>query len=147
MVDQFKQITHDPNFKGWTLIGNNRLVNGGNAHSCASLAYSLLRTGGIHRLVSTPDELAKFSLSAKKFELLSYPEIKNFSFKRTYKVSIVDPQLGHRYIEGTEIESDTVPKNCCSLPKNSCLFFRKHPYLTIGMSITAAAMGIYCKMT
>lgn len=145
IVDRFKQITDDPEFRGWTIFGEN-------GHSCASLAYSLLNAGGIHRLVSTadrsrpsvsksaaPDALANFALIAKKNELSFYPEIKNFGFKRAFKVSVVDQQHGHYYIEGTEIETVMAPENCCS-------FFRRHPYLTTGMSITAITVAMCYKM-
>jgi hypothetical protein len=49
---RYRDISSDPEFKGWTLIGDNLLLNKGNAHSCASLAYTLLKAGGIYDLIS-----------------------------------------------------------------------------------------------
>lgn len=59
--------------------------------SCASLAYKLLKEGGIYKRVSSsyssahssavePDELAKMVIAAKQNELETFPETKGFTF-------------------------------------------------------------------
>lgn len=81
--------------KGWTLMGNQFLVNKGNAHSCASLAYTLLQAGGIYKLVSrsssshkglsvsaSPAGLATFSQKLKQAELNAFPDTNKFKYEK-----------------------------------------------------------------
>lgn len=67
------------NLQGWSLYGDNLLVNRGSAHSCASLAYQLVIAGGLYSLVTsahssmhssivTPDLLLETLLAARKAE-------------------------------------------------------------------------------
>lgn len=78
--------------KGWTIRGENVLTAGQYAkESCASLAYKILKAGGLYELISTmhsssisiistPDELARLMLLAKQEELSKCTETKDFSF-------------------------------------------------------------------
>jgi len=90
MEAKFKGIKDDPNFRGWTLPGNNILINKGNGHSCSSLAYAVLLAGDIYSLLSrgysasfssitTPGMLCVALATAKKAELVKYPDTKKFS--------------------------------------------------------------------
>lgn len=65
--------------KGWALIGR-KLVNQNSAASCSSLAYDVLKAGGIYDMISalhssrfssvvTPDDLATVIKAAKRYEL------------------------------------------------------------------------------
>lgn len=76
---------------GWVLIGGNKLINNNSGESCASLAWKLLKAGGIYDEISsswsskfssvvTPDNLSKAVISAKKHELEHYPETVKFNF-------------------------------------------------------------------
>jgi len=100
----FQSVSNDPDFQGWALIGNNRLVNQGNAHSCASLAYHLLKAGGIYDLVASlfsskfssvvsPDDLLTAVTSAKRQELREYPETREFTFEGE---TVVEPASPNR---------------------------------------------------
>lgn len=86
--------------KGWTVIGNNRLINAGNADSCSGLAYRLLESGGIYdqliyrgrfsstfSSVVTPDDLGNVVLIAKQQELALYPETADFQYAGETPVS------------------------------------------------------------
>jgi hypothetical protein len=91
MHEKFHDIKSDPKFQGWALIGKNLLLNGGTAHSCASLAYDLLKAGGIYNEINssfssrfssivTPDQLVNATKAAKVYELEEHPETANFKF-------------------------------------------------------------------
>lgn len=84
-----KGLKGNKNFKGWVLIGGNKLINRNSGESCASLAYKLLQAGGIDSLINfssksriasivSPDELAEVVKNAKRTELKNYPETKIF---------------------------------------------------------------------
>lgn len=121
---RFKGITTDPEFRGWTLIGNNLLLNKGNAHSCASLAYTLLKAGGIYELISclnswysglsssaTPDALAGISIKAKQAELTKYPDTKKFGlFERTSDIPVINSEGVIEDLPRTEKEIDVTRK-------------------------------------
>ena len=90
---RFNKISTDSDFKGWTLLGDNLLINRGNAHSCASLAYTLLKAGGLYQIISrlhssrvssvvTPDQLAEVVKKAKQAELHIEPVTQKFTFSR-----------------------------------------------------------------
>ena len=87
--------------EGWTLLGNNT-IHGKDAHSCATLAYDLLKTGGLYDLVSSsfsfsysstvaPDTLVLALIKAKKNELKQYPETKQFSLENEYDIQQSKP--------------------------------------------------------
>lgn len=82
--DKFREFKKK--LQGWTLLGSNRLLNSGSAESCATLALSLLRAGGLLLEDScfsssvTPDKMAEVVIAAKKQELLEHPETTNFKF-------------------------------------------------------------------
>lgn len=85
--DEFKKI--QKNNKGWTLLGNNIFIHQGNSHSCATMAYELLKAGGIYDMVSSghsltfsstvaPDTLIPALKAAKQYELKHYPRTAAF---------------------------------------------------------------------
>ena len=78
------------NKKGWAGVGNS-LLSLKTAHSCASMAYTVLIAGGIKNLlaittpshsrlssITTPDKLAEAVQEAKRAELNKYPETKDY---------------------------------------------------------------------
>jgi hypothetical protein len=94
IVNKFNAIKST--LKGWTLFGSNKILNSGNAESCASLAYRLLNAGNIYSLApsvssakfsstATPDDLATLVKTAKKKELKKYPKTKHFNFSKETK--------------------------------------------------------------
>jgi hypothetical protein len=75
--------------EGWTLFGNNILIHGGGSHSCSSMAYALLKSGGIYDKISSgyssqyasvvsPDNLVDAVKAAKKYEVKHYPQTVKF---------------------------------------------------------------------
>ena len=75
--------------EGWSLVGSNLLLNQGSGHSCASMAYEVLKAGGIYDLLPSrlssnlssapsPDALARAVIEAKKVELEKYPDTQKF---------------------------------------------------------------------
>lgn len=110
IVDKFAELQQK--ITTWRLMGSNLLVQKAEAltqnlilntkeiestvgkkkvDSCASIAYKLLKEGGIYRLVSSsyssahssvvkPDELANMLITAKRNELKKFPETAKFVF-------------------------------------------------------------------
>lgn len=150
---RFKAIKEDPDFAGWTLIGNNRLVNKGNAHSCASLAYTLLVAGGIYELISrlnsshgslsssaSPAALLGFSQKAKQAELKKFPDTAKFSpFKRDGQIQIyfdIEPKSSYELEKSYHFqEIETIPKS-----QASCWNYKS--ISAIGFFATATAIAI-----
>jgi hypothetical protein len=94
-------IKGDKEFQGWVLIGGNRLINHNSGESCASLAYKLLKAGGIYDSIRSgyssqfasvvaPDNLAEAIKCAKKYELEKYPETKNFVYKGESSIADIE---------------------------------------------------------
>ena len=92
MHEKFCGIKNDKKFQGWALLGKNLLLNGGTAHSCASLAYELLKAGGIYNEITSsfsprfssivsPDQLVNAVKAAKLYELEEHPETADFKFE------------------------------------------------------------------
>lgn len=147
---RFKEIYSDPNFRGWTLLGNNILLNRGNAHSCASLAYTLLKAGGIYELISSfnssygsissaasPDALAGISIKAKQAELISYPDTKKFeAFARTATFTYRGASNIEKTTTYTEKETKILP------PKTS---YYNCTTATLATTVVGLfAVGTYC---
>jgi len=76
--------------KGWALMGANVLLNRSSGHSCASMAYTVLKAGGIYELIPSrysstvssapsPDALLNVVMQAKRTELEKYPETQSFN--------------------------------------------------------------------
>ena len=90
IIDRFIELKKQT--ENWTLFGDNiLLLKGRTVHSCASLAYDLLKSGGIYNLISSafsskyssvvsPDALVKAIKVAKLEERKQYPETVNFKF-------------------------------------------------------------------
>jgi len=92
---------------GWALIGSNMLLNQNSAHSCASMAYEVLKAGGIYDLLPSkfssnlssapsPDALARAVIHAKKTELQEYPETQYFDGPECSKLPDDNPKTGLR---------------------------------------------------
>ncbi len=84
--------------QGWTLIGGNRLINENSGQSCSSLAYELLKAGGIYAMISStysahyasivsPDSLIKALQAAKCYELKYYSETQAFIYKEGEQIA------------------------------------------------------------
>ncbi len=97
LCEKFEEIKKSPKFKGWILSGGN-IINNHSGESCASLAYSLLETAGIPKLlaegefsldfssISTPDDLAALVKTAKYREIQKHPETEGFKFQEETEV-------------------------------------------------------------
>lgn len=151
---RFNEIHSDPEFKGWTLLGNNLLLNKGKAHSCASLAYTLLKAGGIYELLSfldsstgglsssaSPAALATITNKAKQAELAKYPDTKKFElFERISHVEVKNSKGKVNKYQYTEKETKPALKlqnsycNCTSLA------------ISVGFFAIGAAAVIYKDM-
>ena len=91
VVDHFESLKEVGKSSGWVLIGGNQLINGKSGESCSSLAWRLLKAGGIYDEISSsysstnsvvvsPDGLVNVLKSAKVYEQESYPDTKEFQF-------------------------------------------------------------------
>lgn len=87
--------------QGWTLIGGNRLINQNSGQSCSSLAYELLKAGGIYDLISStyssryasivsPDSLVDALQDAKRYELKNHHETQAFTFEGEMQITLAN---------------------------------------------------------
>lgn len=124
MEAQFDVIKSNQSFKGWVLIGDNLLLNKGNAHSCSSLAYKVLLAGDIYSLLShgyssnfssitSPDLLDAALSKAKQTEFASYPNSKKYTrFRRTTIINTT---------QYTEQETQPLQKKACEYCTTSAM--------------------------
>jgi hypothetical protein len=96
IIGEFDKLKR--NIQGWTLLGGNILINSGASESCATLAYKLLKAGGIYNLISAsfssensvvtnPDSLSRASIAAKEYESEHYPETKDYAYEGETKLN------------------------------------------------------------
>ena len=105
MKERFNEVISKT--QGWSLVGSNLLINQGSGHSCASMAYEVLKAGGIYDLLSSrfssnlssapsPDALARAVIEAKKVELVEYPETQKFDQTGCTPLPAENPKTGLR---------------------------------------------------
>jgi hypothetical protein len=86
---------------GWALFGGNALIDRNGAESCVTLAYKLLKKGGLYELISSgnssrfasvisPDNLSDAIVKAKKEELIIYPETSDYRFEEETVVEVLE---------------------------------------------------------
>lgn len=120
-IKEISSTTDNPNDEpslqdltaGWVLIGPNTLLNKNSGNSCATLAWSLLKAGGIDHLIGSryscysssisPDMTASALTDAKMREYQDYPEVRNF-------IRHCDHYQGKTRYE-TNVETNT-PQKC-----------------------------------